>query len=57
MSIYNTVSYTVCPRSSEPIYILSYYMKWVTTSWTVSRGQKNAFDANTYLETDGHRGS
>ena len=25
---------TVCPRSSGPFYIVSYYMKWVTTSWT-----------------------
>ena len=27
---------TVCPRSSDPIYIVSYYIKWVTTSWTHS---------------------
>ena len=27
---------TVCPRSSDPIYIVSYYIKWVTTSWTYS---------------------
>ena len=25
---------TVCPRSSNPFYIVSTYMKWVTTSWT-----------------------
>ena len=25
---------TVCPRISDPVYIISYYMKWVTTSWT-----------------------
>ena len=25
---------TVCPRSSDPVYILSYYMKWVSASWT-----------------------
>ena len=25
---------TVCPRSSDPFYIVSYYIKWVTTSWT-----------------------
>ena len=24
----------VCPRSSDPFYILSYYIIWVTTSWT-----------------------
>ena len=27
---------TVCPRSSDPFYILSYYIKWVTISWTYS---------------------
>ena len=26
--------YTVCPRSSDPFYIVSYNIKWVTTSWT-----------------------
>ena len=25
---------TVYPGSSSPIYIMSYYIKWVTTSWT-----------------------
>ena len=23
--------YTVCPRSSDPFYIVTYYIKWVTT--------------------------
>ena len=27
---------TLCPRSSDPFYIVSYYIKWVTTSWTHS---------------------
>ena len=27
---------TVCPRSSYTFYIVSYYIKWVTTSWTYS---------------------
>ena len=27
---------TVCPRSSDPFYIVIYYRKWVTTSWTYS---------------------
>ena len=27
-------SLTVCPRSSDPFYIVTYYIKWVTTSWT-----------------------
>ena len=25
---------TVCPGGSDPFYIVSYYIKWVTTSWT-----------------------
>ena len=28
--------YTICPRSSDPFYVVSYYIKWVTTSWTHS---------------------
>ena len=28
--------YTVCPRSNCPFYIVRYYIKWVTTSWTHS---------------------
>jgi len=38
-----TVSYlflqcldTVCPRSSDPFYVVTYCIKWVTTSWTYS---------------------
>ena len=27
---------TVCPRSSDPFYIVSYYLKWVSTFWTYS---------------------
>ena len=27
---------TMCPRSSDPYYIVTYYMKRVTTSWTYS---------------------
>ena len=26
--------HTICPGSSDPFYIVSYYIKWVTTSWT-----------------------
>ena len=26
--------YTVCPINSDSFYIVSYYRKWVTTSWT-----------------------
>ena len=31
---------TICPRSSDPFYIVSYYIKWVTTSWTHSMNVK-----------------
>ena len=27
---------TICPRSSDPSYIVTYHIKWVTTSWTHS---------------------
>ena len=30
--------YTVCPKSSVPFYIVTYYIKWVTTSWTYNKG-------------------
>ena len=29
---------TVCPRSSDPFYTVSYYIEWVTTFWTFSKG-------------------
>ena len=29
--------YTVCPRSSDPFYVVTYYINWVTTSWTYCR--------------------
>ena len=29
--------YTICPKSSDPFYIVTYYIKWVTTSWTHSK--------------------
>ena len=25
---------SVCPGSSDPIHIVTYYIKWVTSSWT-----------------------
>ena len=31
------VKHTVCPRSSNPFYIVSYCMKWLTTSWTMDK--------------------
>ena len=35
-----TDKHTICPRSSDPFYIVTYYMKWVTTSWTHSTNEK-----------------
>ena len=32
--------YTVCPRSSDQFYIVSYHIKWVTTFWTYSISKK-----------------
>ena len=31
---------TVCPGRSDPFYIVSYYIKWVTTSWTHGMSKK-----------------
>ena len=31
------LSRTLCPGSSDPFYIVTYYIKWVTISWTHSR--------------------
>ena len=33
------INCTVCPRSSDPFYIVSYYIKCVTTSWTHCRAK------------------
>ena len=30
----NYTNTTVCPRSSDPFYVVNYYIKWVTTIWT-----------------------
>ena len=35
--------FTVCPGSSDPFYTVSYYIKWVTTSFDTQYNQ----DANT----------
>ena len=34
----------MCPRSSDPFYIVSYYIKWVTTTWTHSMLNMFTFD-------------
>ena len=41
LSKYNTYrknykTHTICPGSSNPFYIVTYYIKCVTTSWTYS---------------------
>ena len=30
------INHTVCPRSSDPFYILGCFINWVTTYWTYS---------------------
>ena len=27
---------TICPRILDPLFIVSYYIKWVKTAWTCS---------------------
>ena len=39
---YFLVISTVCPRSSDPLYVVTYYIKWVNTSWT-HISKKNRF--------------
>ena len=31
---FHIILITVCPGSSDPFYIITYYIKWVTISWT-----------------------
>ena len=42
----------MCPGRSNPFYILNYYIKWVTTSWTHSKGkEKPTFYCNNTHKT------
>ena len=34
--LFREIHITVCPESSDPFYVVTYYIKWVTTSWTKS---------------------
>ena len=45
----------MCPRSSDPFYIVSDYIKWVTTSWTHSKVQisKSVKKKKNYLPIPG----
>ena len=36
ISLFPKYLYTICLRSSDQVYIVIYYTKWVTTSWTHS---------------------
>ena len=42
------ILHTVCPGSSDPFYIVTYYLKWVTTTWTHSM-IKTDLDSNIYF--------
>ena len=33
---------TICPRGSDPFYIVTYYIEWVKTSWTYSTNNSYA---------------
>ena len=32
--VWSNFDSTICPRSSDPFYIVTFNIKWVTTSWT-----------------------
>ena len=34
LQIRQEVQGTICPISNDPFYLVTYYIKWVTTSWT-----------------------
>ena len=36
-SLFASTQNTVCSVSSDPFYIVTYYIRWVTTSWTYSK--------------------
>ena len=37
------LGYTICPRSNYPFYIVTYYIKWITTYWTHSNSIKKVW--------------
>ena len=49
-----TLQYTVFPGSSGPFYVVTYYIKWVTTPWTHSTVTRNgiAQGLTTTMEQD-----
>ena len=38
------ILHTICPGSSDPFYIVTYYIKWVITSWTHSINNLNIYE-------------
>ena len=38
--------HTVCPGSSDPFYIVTYNVNWVTTSWTYSNSISYVYNVN-----------
>ena len=40
---------TVCPRSSDPFYVVTYYIEWVTTSWTHSSEYNECTQCTMYI--------
>ena len=47
-------STTVCPGSSDPFYIVTHYIEWVTTSWTVERKEDSyLFSGRHYISDVG----
>ena len=41
---------TVCPRTSCPFYVVTYYIKWVTTSWTHSMLRMKSIDRTVFTQ-------
>ena len=47
--IYRYLYCTVCPTSFDPNHTITYYIKWIKTSWTDSKAYKQ--NQRLYLET------
>ena len=35
------IAVTACPGSSHPFYVVTYYIKWVSTAWAHSTSEQN----------------
>ena len=44
---------TICPGSSDPVYIVTYYVNWVTTSWTDGKNTPHFFAQETTFAIHG----